>query len=503
MQNISKISAEVVLRKLAEAAAILLVFAGAFLAYYSLRGPIAPPLTIDQLFHFEIHQLDIGTELQLIMVPILLLMLMSLIPYFHRQLLNQTLPHASLAIFAGFAIIQLIAQGYDTWTYRSMNQPVYFGLVVILAGSLLGGWRIGLPLGAISMIFQCGYDVFALTPFLTDVRNMGFWGFLRGFNGQPFLNSSFILPNYSGGLWAALFACMLGGLLGPRRYSAFAAAALGAILPFTIGYLQLAAGMPPGLLLAPAQALVTGIAAAWVMLMIRYIQVEASRKKTAEAELSKTRAELRALRSQINPHFFFNALNTIRFMIRENPQTARDLLIDLSEVFQRTLRSGDFVPLRDELGYVEAYLSLEKARLGDRLRIAWGGVLNPDKPLESDTLLLDIPVPTLALQPIVENAILHGIGKKKEGGMVGIVVLRSRDDLTITVEDDGVGMDPEQLESLLQPGDESNKSIGMKNVDARLRMLYGSEYRLAIESQPDKGTRVTVRIPISESKGKP
>jgi two-component system LytT family sensor kinase len=83
------------------------------------------------------------------------------------------------------------------------------------------------------------------------------------------------------------------------------------------------------------------------------------------------------------------------------------------------------------------------------------------------------------------------------------VVLRSRDDLTITVEDDGVGMDPEQLESLLQPGDESNKSIGMKNVDARLRMLYGSEYRLAIESQPDKGTRVTVRIPISESKGKP
>jgi sensor histidine kinase YesM len=130
-------------------------------------------------------------------------------------------------------------------------------------------------------------------------------------------------------------------------------------------------------------------------------------------------------------------------------------------------------------------------------------VLNPDKPLESDTPLLDMPVPTLALQPIVENAVLHGIGKKKEGGVVGIAVLRSRDDLTITVEDNGVGMDSHQLERLLRPGDESNKSIGMKNVDARLRMLYGPAYRLAIESQPDKGTRVTVRIPISESKGTP
>ncbi len=503
MRKISGTSTTVILRKAAEAAAILLVFAGAFLAYYQMRGPAAPPLNLDQLFHLEIHQLDVGTDLQLIMVPILLLMAMSLIPYFNRQLLNQPLPRASLAIFAGFAVIQLMAQGYDIWTYRSMNQPVVFGLVVILAGCLLGGWRIGLPLGVISMLVQCGYEVFALTPFLANVRDMGIWIFLKGFNGQPFLNGGFILPNYSGGLWAAIFACMIGGFLGPRRYSAFAASALGAILPLMVGYLQLAAGVPPGLLGVPAQALVTGIAAAWIMLMIRYIQVEASRKKTADAELSKTRAELRALRSQINPHFFFNALNTIRYMIREDPQTARDLLIDLSEVFQRTLRSGDFVPLRDELGYVEAYLSLEKARLGDRLRIAWGGVLNPDKPLESDTPLLEMPVPTLALQPIVENAVLHGIGKKKEGGMVGIAVLRSRDDLKITVEDDGVGMDPEQLESLLRSGDESNKSIGMKNVDARLRMLYGPEYRLAIELQPDKGTRVTVRIPISESKGKP
>ncbi len=385
-----------------------------------------------------------------------------------------------------------------------MNQPVNFGLlVVILAGCLLGGWRIGLPLGAISMILSCGYEIFVQSPFLRDVQNLGICGFLRGFNGGPFLNSNLILPNYSGGLWAAIFACLIADWLGPRRYSAFAAAAQGAVLPFAVGYLQLAAGVPPGLYLVPAQALITGIAAAWMMLMIRYVQVEASRKKTAEAELSKVQAELRALRSQINPHFFFNALNTIRFMIRENPQTARDLLIDLSEVFQRTLRSGDFVPLRDELGYVEAYLSLEKARLGDRLQIAWGGFLRPDKPLESDTPLLDVPVPTLALQPIVENAVLHGIGPKKEGGTLSIAVSRQRNDLAIAVEDDGVGMDQQQLERLLQSGDESNKSIGMKNVDARLRMLYGPEYRLAIESQPDKGTRVTVRIPISESKGKP
>jgi signal transduction histidine kinase len=501
MRNIPRLTTTVILRKLAGAAVILLLFSAVFLAYFKMRGAFAPPLSMDELFHFEIHQLDIGTFLQLMILPILLLMLMSLIPYFNRQLLDQPLPRATVAIFAGFAVIQLISQGYDIWTYRSMNQPVIFGLVVILAGSLLGGWRIGLPLGVISMIFQCGYEVFASSPFLTNVQDMGIWGFLRGFNGQPFLNSSFILPNYSGGLWAAVFACMIADWLGPRRYSAFAAAAQGGILPFAVGYLQLAAGVPPGLLGVPAQALVTGIAAAWIMLMIRYVQVESSRKKTAEAELAKTRAELRALRSQINPHFFFNSLNTIRFMIREDPQKARDLLIDLSEVFQRTLRSGDFVALRDELGYVEAYLSLEKARLGDRLRIVWGGLLKPDKPLESDTPLLDAPVPTLALQPIVENAVLHGIGKKKEGGTVGIAVSRRQKDFAITVEDDGVGMDSRQLESLLQPGDENHKSIGMKNVDTRLRMLYGPEYRLAIESQPGKGTRVTVRIPISESKG--
>ena len=222
-------------------------------------------------------------------------------------------------------------------------------------------------------------------------------------------------------------------------------------------------------------------------------------KQKKEMENQKLGAELSLLKSQINPHFFFNSLNTIRYMIREDPQKARDLLIDLSEIFQRTLRSGEFVPLRDELGYVAAYLSLEKARLGDRLRIVWGGVLQARKPLETESPLLDVPVPTLALQPIVENAVLHGIGKKKEGGTVSVSVERQNNDLMIRIEDDGTGMEADQKANLLQPGGRNKTGIGVKNVDARLRMLYGPEYGMLIDSEVEKGTRVTIRVP--EGKG--
>lgn len=348
------------------------------------------------------------------------------------------------------------------------------------------------------MLFQGTYELLAMTPFLSTIHALGVIAFIRGLDWVPFFFTNYAAPHFSAGVWAAVLACLSADALGPHRYSPLAAMGLGMGLAFATGYIRLAAGSPPGLVIAAAQALITGLAATVVILMVRDFQVEAARRKTEAAELVRAQAELRALRAQINPHFLFNALNTIRYMIRTDPETARRLLLNLSEIFQRTLRSGEFVPLRDELSYVEAYLSLEKARLNERLRVVWGGVLQPEAPLQTETPLLDQPVPTLTLQPLVENAVIHGIGKKKEGGTVTITVEHPKDDLVIAVEDDGVGIDSARLSELLKPAAENRACIGLCNVDQRLRLLYGEDHRLIIESEMGRRTRVTISVPMAK-----
>jgi LytS/YehU family sensor histidine kinase len=228
--------------------------------------------------------------------------------------------------------------------------------------------------------------------------------------------------------------------------------------------------------------------------MVRNVQADVARQKAEAAELALARAELRALRAQINPHFFFNALNTIRYFVRTDPQVARRLLVDLSEVFQRALRSGEMVPLRDELGYVQAYLGLEKARLDHRLQVEWA--LPEFDPPE----LLDHPVPTLILQPIVENAVLHGVAQQPQGGLVRVTVACDGGDLLLQVEDNGPGIPPGRLARILASAGGIDGAIALRNVDGRLRALYGPHYRLSIHSQEGLGTQVTVRIPLE---GKP
>jgi len=185
--------------------------------------------------------------------------------------------------------------------------------------------------------------------------------------------------------------------------------------------------------------------------------------------------------------FLFNALNTIRYFGHTDPDAARRLLLDLSEIFQRSLHSGDLVPLRDEKSYVDAYLALEKARLSERLRIEWSVAPEVD---------LDCLVPTLILQPIVENAVVHGIARKPDGGTVHITIERAGDDLLLQVEDDGEGIPPVLLPELLSRKRGNGKAIGLRNVDGRLRALYGAEYGLALESEIGRGTRVMFRVPV-------
>lgn len=196
-------------------------------------------------------------------------------------------------------------------------------------------------------------------------------------------------------------------------------------------------------------------------------------------------ARLAALSSQINPHFLFNTLNTVSSLIRTNPEQARMVVSKLSRILRRLLRKSDnFAPLREEVAFIEDYLSIEMARFGEKLRF--------EKEIGEATL--DCQVPSMILQPIIENSIKHGLAPRVEGGTVKLLArLENGGDrrrLVLTVADDGVGIDETRLSSILEhPG------IGVSNVNERLQVLFGSAYRLSVTSQTGEGTRTTIEIP--------
>lgn len=201
------------------------------------------------------------------------------------------------------------------------------------------------------------------------------------------------------------------------------------------------------------------------------------------------KAELEALRAQINPHFLFNTLNTIVMFSRTNPETARRLLIRLASFFRHALKStGHFTTLREEWDCVNTYLVLEKARFREKLRI----VRSVDKSL------FDYQIPILTLQPLVENAIKHGIMPKVDPGTVRITVRRVGDEMAVEIADDGVGIPPEVLPKIFTPGFGSGSGVGLSNVNERLKGLFGENYGLQVTSEPNKGTIVQFRIPLAK-----
>ena len=204
-------------------------------------------------------------------------------------------------------------------------------------------------------------------------------------------------------------------------------------------------------------------------------------KKLEEQSRLLVEARLAALTSQINPHFLFNTLNSVSSLIRTNPNQARVMVVKLSKVLRRLLRKHEnFSHLRDELNFIEDYLSIEVIRFGDKLRF--------ETDIAADTL--DMLVPSMVLQPLVENSIKHGLSSKVEGGTIRIRTHRTETRLHLMVEDDGVGISEEKLGALLEHG-----GIGVSNVNERLKVLFGAEYRMWIESQPGSGTRVQIEVP--------
>lgn len=191
-------------------------------------------------------------------------------------------------------------------------------------------------------------------------------------------------------------------------------------------------------------------------------------------------AKIEALANQINPHFLFNTLTSISSLIRTQPDTARMLITKLSGLLRRLMRSTDhFVTLREELASIDEYLDIEVVRFGPQLTV--------DKQIAPQTL--DVIVPSMLLQPLVENSIKHGLASKVGGGRITIKTSVRDGHTIIEVHDDGLGMTEERLEHALGDG------IGLSNVNERLRTIYGAPYCLKLTSVPGKGTCVSVDIP--------
>ena len=201
-----------------------------------------------------------------------------------------------------------------------------------------------------------------------------------------------------------------------------------------------------------------------------------------------TRAELDALHAQINPHFLFNTLNAIIAYVRTNPETARRLLIRLAAFFRQALkRHGHFNTLKEEIEYVNTYLVLEKARFREKLRVQ----------RDIDPELLGYQVPVLTLQPLVENAVKHGVQPKVGQGTVFISAKKFNNEILLTIRDDGVGISVERLPMVLLPGFGSGNGVGLSNVHERLKSLYGEDYGLRIVSELNKGTTIYVKVPLT------
>lgn len=195
-------------------------------------------------------------------------------------------------------------------------------------------------------------------------------------------------------------------------------------------------------------------------------------------------ARLAALTRQINPHFLFNTLNSISSLVRTDPEQARRVIYKLSNILRRLLRKNDNLsPLREELQFIDDYMGIELVRFGDKLRFE----------KEVDSATLDRLVPSMLLQPLVENSIKHGLSPKVEGGMIRVRSRIENGRLHLLVEDDGVGIPEPKLATLFEQG------IGISNVNERLKVLFGDDYRMWIDSRPGFGTQTEIEIPELKS----
>ncbi len=217
-----------------------------------------------------------------------------------------------------------------------------------------------------------------------------------------------------------------------------------------------------------------------VALPIKIWNSNRNEKKLEQQQLRLNEARLAALSSQINPHFLFNTLNSVASLIRIDPDQARQVVYKLSKILRRLLRQQDnLTSLGEELSFIDDYLAIEMVRFGEKLRVV----------KDIDPATLELPVPSMLLQPLVENSIRHGLSSKVDGGTVRLRSRMAGRRLQILVEDDGVGIPEAKLATLFEQG------IGVNNVNERLKVLFGDDYKMWIDSRPGEGTSTGIELP--------
>ena len=218
----------------------------------------------------------------------------------------------------------------------------------------------------------------------------------------------------------------------------------------------------------------------------RFVSTQLELEVLQKSRQALAQAEVRALRAQISPHFVYNALNTISSLIRTDPAHARELLQEFAEFTRYSFRTdGFFTTLADELTNIHRYLTIEQARYGSRLNVR----------LKIAPEVLQVVLPFLVLQPLVENAVRHGLAKKPGGGELTIIAEDNGAEALISVEDDGVGMDPDRLFDDLKDAHQTGAHVGLGNINHRMRAVFGDDYALVVETAPDAGMKIILKIP--------
>lgn len=360
------------------------------------------------------------------------------------------------------------------------HQYEFFDLT--LAGSflmgLIGGRMVGLLGGCLMSLPALGHHEWLATPLAALVGLIG--GMIR--QGMP--NSEdiwhfgpFLFLNIPQSIWKLVRRGQINWAMLP----------LGACIVLEFGRYALAHAMPskwlytlpypnwPWLLLI---ILATVMSVAMPIKIWNNTRIEMNLEQNEQLLL---KARMDALSRQINPHFLFNTLNTVSSLVRYDPDMARIVILKLSNILRRLLRTHEtFVPLRDELDFIDDYLDIEVARFGrDKLQFF----------KQADDSTLDAFVPSMLLQPIIENAIRHGLAPKLEGGEIRLCTRMIDGRLTIDINDNGMGISTERLAEIYHEG------IGISNVRERLRLLYGDQFRMEINSQEGEGTQIRIEIP--------
>jgi two-component system LytT family sensor kinase len=350
---------------------------------------------------------------------------------------------------------------------------VDLGLEGSLLAGMLGGYVTGLVAGGIIALPALLHQEFLALPLFVGLGVLG--GLVRDlaphpeeiWRFSPFLNIA--RASRATRLFHLLF---FGAVLLAELLRGAALLALGHRFLFSI-YSPLEA--QPGTL---AAIYITTLFA--VTLPLKIWNNTRNEDKLERQQRLLNEARLAALTRQINPHFLFNTLNSISSLIRLDPERARGMIYKLSNILRRAMREHENLsPLREELSFVDDYMMIETARFGDKLRF--------EKDVDAETL--DRLVPSMILQPLVENSVRHGLSSKVDGGTIRVRSRLVDDRLHLSVEDDGVGIPEAKLTTLFEQG------IGISNVNERLQVLFAGDYRMWIDSRPGEGTRTEIEIP--------